>query len=357
MVKKLLFIRFWGKSGISGGGEQLTNTNLEYIFDILGKDNVDVFAVNSNINLSFFKKLIYFFNFFKNYHRGLTSKKINHILSIASQYDFIFIDRSVFGIIAQKLKKANYNGKIITFFHNFEQNYYLDHATLISKSVKYNENCACQYSDMIIALNERDQKLIEHHYNRKADFLIPISFKDRYTPSPEVMNKPVENPLNCLFVGSYFDANTEGILWFIQEVFPQVNIRLQIVGKGMAQLKTKFPHNSRIEILDSVPDLTPFYENADYMIMPIFKGSGMKVKTCEALMYGKNIIGSTEAFEGYNVDYEKIGAFANTKEEFIEAIHTFENQSKLRFNKYARICFLNSYSSGIISSHFKQILI
>ena len=30
-----------------------------------------------------------------------------------------------------------------------------------------------------------------------------------------------------------------------------------------------------------------FYQNAELMVMPIFSGSGMKVKTAEALMYGK----------------------------------------------------------------------
>ncbi len=39
----------------------------------------------------------------------------------------------------------------------------------------------------------------------------------------------------------------------------------------------------------------------DYIISPIFVGGGMKVKTCEALMYGKNIIGTSESFEGYDI--------------------------------------------------------
>lgn len=38
------------------------------------------------------------------------------------------------------------------------------------------------------------------------------------------------------------------------------------------------------------------------MVMPIFSGSGMKVKTAEALMYGKFLIGTKEAFEGYEID-------------------------------------------------------
>jgi hypothetical protein len=34
----------------------------------------------------------------------------------------------------------------------------------------------------------------------------------------------------------------------------------------------------------------------------------MKVKTCESLMFGKNIFATTEAFEGYELDYDKVGA-------------------------------------------------
>ena len=45
------------------------------------------------------------------------------------------------------------------------------------------------------------------------------------------------------------------------------------------------------------------------MLFPIFEGSGMKLKTCEALMFGKNIIGTPEAFAGYDIDdYTNVGA-------------------------------------------------
>jgi hypothetical protein len=92
------------------------------------------------------------------------------------------------------------------------------------------------------------------------------------------------------------------------------------------------------------PDLKPNIENADFMLFPNFEGSGMKVKTCEALMYGKNIIGTSEAFEGYDVDYDKAGARCNTKEEFRKAIDDFANTPRPRFNTYTREVFINNYS-------------
>ena len=39
-----------------------------------------------------------------------------------------------------------------------------------------------------------------------------------------------------------------------------------------------------------VDDLAPYYKKAAAVIMPIFMGGGMKVKTAEALMNGKNYI-------------------------------------------------------------------
>ena len=44
-------------------------------------------------------------------------------------------------------------------------------------------------------------------------------------------------------------------------------------------------------------------------------GSGMKVKTCEALMYGKNILGTDEAFEGYELDTARVGGRCNNAED------------------------------------------
>jgi hypothetical protein len=61
-------------------------------------------------------------------------------------------------------------------------------------------------------------------------------------------------------------------------------------------------------------------------------------------MYGKNIIGTTEAFEGYDVDYNKVGALCNTKEEFIKVLNEVSKHPLPRFNQYARQLFLEKYS-------------
>ena len=364
-TKRLLFIRYKINDGIAEGGVVNSQTNLNAMRYVLGDNQIDEYAIHDiSKRKPVIDKLKGFFLFSKGMHYGITSQKLNELLSLAKNYDIIFIDRSIFGIIAKHLKKNNYRGKIITFFHNFEPIYFKDKVSsfnpfksIIIKCSQKNELWACQYSDTIIALNQRDNNLIQTHYNRSADIFIPVSFKDNYNPSDIQKQRIFENPPLCLFVGTNFPANTEGLLWFIKEVLPAVNIRLQIVGKGMEKLKSALSNNPKIELYGTVPDIKEFLENADIMILPIFKGSGMKVKTCEAMMYGKYIIGTTETFMGYDVDFNKIGALANTKEEFIQAIKQFSVKTYQKYNENSRKFFLENHSEKATKQKFKNILI
>ena len=73
----------------------------------------------------------------------------------------------------------------------------------------------------------------------------------------------------------------------------------------------------KIEIHGFVEDLYTFYAKADCVIAPIFEGSGMKTKTTEALMWGKFIIGTKEAFCGFDIT-DDIGVCCENSEDFIK---------------------------------------
>ena len=124
----------------------------------------------------------------------------------------------------------------------------------------------------------------------------------------------------------------------------------------MARLKAEEPMLKDIDVVSDAPDLLPYFEEADIMILPIFKGSGMKVKTCESLMYGKNIIATDEAFMGYEVDYDLVGGRCNTADEFIACIKGFESKPRPRFNAYSRQMFLEKYSEEAVIGKFREVL-
>ena len=124
------------------------------------------------------------------------------------------------------------------------------------------------------------------------DLLLQISLKDT-VKDKKIENRKIGSPKKGLFVGSYFFGNVDGLKMFIHNVLPHTDMQLTVVGKGMKKLNID---NSKVTIYDGVKSIASFYIDADFVIAPIVSGGGMKVKIAEAMMYGKKIVGTPEAF-------------------------------------------------------------
>lgn len=358
---KLLFIWYKRPTAIKGGGGMCSMRNYELLGKIVGAENIDsIYIHNDDKKRSLYSYISGVLYMCFGYFFGLTPKRCTQIVKQADNYDYVFIDRSVFGIIAYQLKKTGYKGKIISHFHNVESIYFdsklnkhLPFRNVVLNNVSENDRMACQYSDKIIVLNERDSQIIETQYGRKADIIVPITLPDKAIPQEKSIM--THSCPHCLFIGSYFPANTEGLLWFVKNVLPNVNIRLTVIGKGMSKLKAKSQELKDIEVLSDVPDLASYFVDADIMILPIFTGSGMKVKTCESLMYGKNILGTHEAFEGYHIDTEQVGGECNTAQQFISKLTDFSSNPRPRFNTYSRTQYEKMYSDNAVEQLFRNL--
>ena len=363
-MSKLLFIQYRPFGAVMNGGDQGTKKNLDALCAVLGETNVDVFYLHDKAGRSSigeYLKAAFYLPF--GYFLGLTPKKVALIVRKAAEYDFVFIDRSLFGVIAKALKAADYKGKIFTSFQNVEVLYmdakmpkHLPFRSVLIHCADKNDRWSCQCSDVVIALNERDKEELKERYQRETDFIIPVTLSDRLESEPDKeiqTNKRVK----CLSIGAYFVPNNEGILWFVKNVLPRVKVEYKIVGKGMAKLKEENPEVLKdIEVVSDAPSLAPYFEEADVMVLPIFSGSGMKVKTCESLMYGKNIIGTDEAFEGYKIEDGVSAWRCNTADEYIACINEFVAHPRPKWNENARQCYLNNYSEKAVERMFKELL-
>lgn len=361
---KILVIRYKKTRGVPEGGEKASELNRHVLSEIAGEGNVDTYFIHDEAHRRSMREYaegVLYMPF--GYYFGLTPKRVSEIVGRAQGYDVVFVDRSVFGIIAKKLKETGFKGRVICFFHNVERIYFAAKYAnrmnplrwLVVPCANRNDRWSCRHADRTIALSQRDDDELFRLYGRHADQLIPIAFVDRYKRDTYPAGLTDKQPL-CTFLGSYFPANVEGIEWFVRNVLPKVDIRMQIVGKGMERVKEADWMRPDIEVLSNVPDLEPLFVNSDIMVLPIFKGSGMKVKTCESLMYGKNIIGTPEAWSGYNLDYAEAGACCLTAEEFTAAINDFCQHPRPRFNEYSRKVFTEQYSADCMVDKFRAVL-
>lgn len=362
---KILFIWYKRSKGILEGGGQESLKTFKLCQSVYGEQGVDSYYIHDEYAgksiMDYLRALLFFPS---GYYYGLSPRRVEQIVQLAQQYNAVWIDRSIFGIIAKRLNEANYQGKIYVHFHNVELVYFneaklpkwLPGRRVVLRCVERNEQWCMDYADRLVALNKRDAHALRTMYGRDVELVLPISLEDR---QPKVDNQTMTSPrLKCLSIGAYFAPNNEGIIWFVKNVLPKVNVEYKIVGKNMAQLKKDYPDLLRdIEVISNAPSLEPYLQEADLMILPIFSGSGMKVKTCECLMYGKNIIGTNETFEGYELDYRQVGAQCNTAEEFVAAINELAAHPRPRWNKYSRQVYLEKYSLESMRGTFKQFML
>lgn len=354
-MKRILFLSASDLGDRKSGGNQVSFRNYNLLRKFFEVDSIyfsrELNKINNTSVLPSTKNKFHtIFNNLFLYSQGLTPSSEKKILEIIAKkkYELIFLDTSDYGRLAKKIKKINLNTKVFTFFMDIKYDFskavvktskfplkYLYY--LIQRSSIYNEKLAVKYSDYLITLNSRDSRRLCEVYGGKSSLELPVTFEDKYFKN--INNSLIEKDY-ILFIGSLFFANYHGIKWFVENVIPHINKRLLVVGKDFETKKLELEREN-VEVIGSVDDLTPYYLNASCLIMPIFEGSGMKVKTAEALMYGKTIYGTTEAFEGYNVEYKKVGGLCNTKEEFIEKIN---NDKNIIFNEYSRKVFLEKYS-------------
>lgn len=346
---------------IANGADVINRRNYKFLQDNF--KNVDIFICRKYINSKQQKLYSKFRNIIDLSISDCKADVISFLKDKLNNYDLVFIGQSSLGEFAQIIKNMNPNILVVTFFHNVEYDYYISQCNIsrcylsIFALIAYlNEKKAVKYSDKIISLNERDSNRLDKLYERKTDLLLPTSFKDkRLVFNKSTINK---NKITLLFIGSNFYPNKQGIIWFIKNVLDKLdNAVLDIIGRGTKAWSNESIFKSKkIKIYGAVEDLDYYYLNADAVIIPIFTGGGMKTKTAEALMYGKNIFGTQEAFEGYDIDYNRVGALCNTADEFIKAITIFSKANPSKFNEFSREYFLKYYDESINNEKFKNFI-
>jgi hypothetical protein len=98
---------------------------------------------------------------------------------------------------------------------------------------------------------------------------------------------------------------------------------------------------SRPLILGLVENLVDFYRCVDCVVNPMMGGTGLKIKTVEALAYGRSVIGTADAFEGLPAlhGFQKLG----DAHECALAMKEYANSCRIReeLRAASRTAYLN----------------
>jgi polysaccharide biosynthesis protein PslH len=151
--------------------------------------------------------------------------------------------------------------------------------------------------------------------------VIPIAV-DTYQLQPA---KRLPGSHNIMTLGTMrYPPNADGIRWFIHEVFPLVrqqipDVTLTVVGKDPPRDLLRMASQT-ITFTGYVPDLTPFFEQAALMVVPVRAGGGMRVRILEGFARAMPIVTTTIGLEGIEACPDEDVLVQDTTDGFAEAV-------------------------------------
>lgn len=189
--------------------------------------------------------------------------------------------------------------------------------------------------DRAIAIAEEDRRelLFSEEFPPEKIVTLPAFFSADRRPGVSSERRTI------LFVGGTAHANVEGILWYLRNVHRQIvekvaDCELLLVGAvaDSAAVKAEVGRQRlrSVQLVGHVPDLANWYGRAAVVIAPILSGTGMKIKTAEALWAGKAIVGTRAAFRGIKARHEKDALIVSEPAEFAEAVISLLTDADLR---------------------------
>ena len=137
----------------------------------------------------------------------------------------------------------------------------------------------------------------------------------------------IHQPMSLFHIGSMeWQANEQGVMWFLNKVWPlvlsaQPNAKFHLAGKGLSKQDPRF-FQSGIVNHGEVSNAEDFMHEHGVMIVPIQAGSGIRIKTLEAMALGVPIVSTSIGAQGLAVSDDIEIKLADQPNDFASAICT-----------------------------------
>ncbi|SLL33522.1 glycosyltransferase [Mycobacteroides abscessus subsp. abscessus] len=328
--------------------------------------------VRSSSKLSFIKEYLKsLFSFLPYSINKFWNKEFeNHIVDYLNKnsYDFIYVDHLPM-MIYYKLFKSK---KIILDQHNVENLIFKRIVDVEKKGIKrfvlnYEylklrkfEMFSMNKVSHIISLSEEDKKEFVNlgiSPDKLSVLPIHIEVSKKYN-----VKEITEGKIRLLFLGSMsWYPNQNGLKWFMEEVWNKLDkdiYEIYIVGSNPPNLITNYHNDKNVFVTGYVDNVDKYIELCDISIVPLFIGSGQRVKIIESFAKGIPVISTGIGAEGLIWENGKDLLIANTAQEFIEQLDYIKEQpgilSNISLNAMAR--YRNNYSSDKLPEKIKHIV-
>lgn len=240
--------------------------------------------------------------------KGLASIEINQV------YDLVILESEFCWAIT--LNKSISYKNIVVRVHNIESHYFkmLGKSSNSLKQKIYYKLETSKIKHLSALVFAKVDKL---WFISKDDLLtVNLLNKSVFMPFPinnevVVPTEKIEN--NVVFMGSLFmQNNTFGLDWYLKNVHPLLmaevpDYHFYIVGSLKEEDKEiyeKYSTLPQVTFVVNAPCLKQYYQKAKVFVNPMFHGSGVKVKSVNALINGVPLVSTSVGAEGIGLTHD-----------------------------------------------------
>jgi glycosyltransferase involved in cell wall biosynthesis len=178
------------------------------------------------------------------------------------------------------------------------------------------ERLGLERADVVLAIQEEEADLFRKMLRGKSEVRVVGHFVE---PRGVPDNPGAADRIG--YIGAYNPLNLQGLQWFIREVWPAVQreipeARLVVAGSICDKLKPE----PGLELLGKVRDSAQAHADFLVSINPMPSGTGLKIKTVEAMACGRPVVATPAGCAGLRA-YASQGLIeANDALSFTEAV-------------------------------------
>jgi glycosyltransferase involved in cell wall biosynthesis len=202
---------------------------------------------------------------------------------------------------------------------------------LLAKRIQRMELTALAGIDLLVPITQRDAAILSFKKPENV-FVCPTGIS-----SNAIVEAIPAKPNTVFYIGALdWIPNQEGLLWFLEQVWKKLQInhpqwKFVIAGRnaspGFEQKLSMYP----VTFVGQVENARDFILEHNIMVVPLWSGSGMRIKIIEGMACSKCVLTTSLGAEGITATPGTELFIGNNDTEFISILsQLFENQESIQ---------------------------
>jgi len=253
------------------------------------------------------------------------------VLLTEENFDFIILDNLYTGLYINDIRPCT-QSLVVLRPHNIEHEIWARTAkssvglkriylSILARRIRRFELSLINKYDALIPITSRDAGHFMNFGNKKPCHVLPTGMD-----IPECNADPVPFKASVAHLGALdWLPNQNGIRWFIRQVWPIVRRELQgiefhLAGRNAPEKFGTQVSSPGVVYYGEIDDAASFIRQHPIFIVPVFSGSGMRIKLLDYMAAGRATVTTSIGAEGIPVESGRETFITDQPEEFARQI-------------------------------------